>query len=137
MSVGFSTIRPMDPSTISRRPTYSTASTSASSPMDNGQTVTKKKSHWFRNTIIGLAVVATAVALGQRFLPTIFNGSATITSGAKWYEQGLQYVKKGIGIAGEFINKYVDMGINLAKAGWTKLKGMIGGGATPPTPPAP
>jgi len=134
MSVGFSTIRPMNPSTISRKPTYSTAAV-ASSPIDAGQVTTKKKGGWFKKTLIALATVATAVALGQRFLPKVFDASATLSSNAKWYEKGLHYVKKGIGIAGEFINKYVDKGIDLVKAGWSKLKGMFGGGAAP-TPPA-
>ena len=134
MSVSFSTIRPMSQATISKQPTYSSVTTAAS-PMDAGQTVTKKKSGWFKKTIIGLLVAATAVALGQRFLPSVFNGSATLASGAKWYEKGLHYAKKGIGIAGEFINKYVDKGIDLVKMGWTKIKGMIGGSATPPPTP--
>lgn len=135
MSVGFSTIKPLDPSTISRAPKYSTTTPAASSPIDTNQTTTKKKSHWFRNTVIGLAVIATAVALGQRFLPTIFDKAATLATDAKWYDKALHYAKKGVAIAGEFINKYVDMGIDLAKAGYNKIKGMIGGSATPPATP--
>ena len=132
MQVGFSTIKPLDPATISRTPTYSTTTTTptASSPMDSGQTVTKK-SHWFRNTVISLAVIATAVALGQRFLPAIFDKTATLATDAKLFDKGLYYAKKGVAIAGEFINKYVDMGINLAITGFNKIKNMIGGTSTP------
>ena len=135
MTVGFSTIRPLEQSTISKVPTYSTTTQqTAASPMDAGQTTTKK-SHWFRNTVIGLAVAATAVALAQRFLPTIFNSAATLTGAEKWYEKGMHYAKKGIAIAGEFINKYVDKGIDLVKAGWNSLMNKFRGGTTPPATP--
>lgn len=133
MQVGFSTIKPLDPATISKLPTYSTAAATpaASSPMDTSQTTTNKKSHWFRNTVIGVALIATAVALGQRFLPAIFDKGATLATDAKLFDKGLYYAKKGVAIAGEFINKYVDMGINLAITGFNKIKNMIGGTSTP------
>ncbi len=131
MSVGFSTIRPLDPSTISKAPAFSVApqqSPVASSPIDGGKTETKK-SHWFRNTIITLAVLTAAVGLGRKYLPQVFNSSATLTGNENIMQKGLHYVKKYIGVAGDYVNTYAAKAVQLVKDGWNKLKGMFGGGA--------
>lgn len=109
MSVGFSTIRPLDPSTISKAPAYSTNNQqtqqpAASSPMDAGQPVPKKKSHWFAKTLATVVVLAAAAGLGRKFLPDTFNPELVLKDGAKWYEKGLHYAQKYIGKAGEYIN---------------------------------
>lgn len=105
MSVGFSTIRRLDPATISKKPTYSTNSQQtpvASSPIDNGQTKTKK-SHWFLKTLIGVTVTAAALALGRKYLGNIFDPQLALPNGAKWHQKALHYTKKYIGVAGQFI----------------------------------
>lgn len=108
MPVGFSTIRPLDPSTISKAPAYSTNNQqaqqpAASSPIDGGA-APRKKSHWFAKTLATVVVLAAAAGLGRKFLPNTFNPELVLKDGAKWYEKGLHYAQKYIGKAGEYIN---------------------------------
>ena len=125
MSVGFSTIRPMDPATISRAPSYTTNNApAASSPIDNGS-APKKKSHWFLKTIATVVVVAAALGLGRKYLPTVFDSAATIASDAKWYQKAIGYTKKYLGVAGDFVNNFV-------KQGWEFIANKFKGGAKTP-----
>ena len=130
MSVGFSTIRPMDPATVSRAPSFTTTNNTpvASSPIDNGS-APKKKSHWFLKTIATVAVVAAALGLGSKYLPSVFNSKATIASDAKWYQKAIGYTKKYLGVAGDFVNNFV-------KQGWEFIGNKFKGGAKTPTTPA-
>lgn len=130
MSVGFSTIRPMDPATVSRAPSFTTTNNTpvASSPIDNGS-APKKKSHWFLKTIATVAVVAAALGLGSKYLPSVFNSKATIASDAKWYQKAIGYTKKYLGVAGDFVNNFV-------KQGWEFIANKFKGGAKTPTTPA-
>lgn len=140
MSVGFSTIRPMDPATISRVPSYSTTTNNApaaSSPMDAG-TAPKKKSQWFLKTIATVAVVAAAVGLGRKYLPAVFDPAITIAKDAKWHQKAIGYAKKYIGVAGQYINEYAGKAVDYVKKGWNFVANKFKGGATtPPTTTAP
>lgn len=117
MSVNFSTITPMNPATISKAPTYTTAAASqepaASNPILNHPRYQEpKKSHWFRNTLITLVAVAAATGLSRKYLPNTFNPAATLSGTEKWWQQGLHYAKLGVAKAGEFVNKYVGAAYN-------------------------
>lgn len=133
MSVGFSTIRPMDPATISRAPSYSTTTNNApaaSSPMDTGA-APKKKSHWFLKTLAAVAVVAAAVGLGRKYLPAVFDSTATIAKDAKWHEKALGYAKKYIGVAGDKVIEYASKAVDYAKQGWEFVASKFKGGSSP------
>ena len=135
MSVGFSTIRPMDPATVSRAPSFTTTNNApaASSPIDNGS-APKKKSHWFLKTIAAVVVVAAALGLGRKYLPTVFDSAATIASDAKWYQKAIGYTKKYLGVAGDFVINCTGKVVDYAKQGWEFIANKFKGGAT--TPPA-
>ena len=134
MLVGFSTIRPMDPATISRVPSYTTDNApAASSPIDNSA-APKKKSHWFLKTLAAVVVVAAALGLGRKHLPKVFDSAVTIADNAKWHEKAIAYTKKYLGKAGDFVNNFV-------KQGWEFIANKFKGGATThsattPTTPA-
>lgn len=136
MSVGFSTIRPMGPATISRAPSYSTTTNNApaaSSPMD-ANAAPKKKSHWFLKTLTAVAVVAAAVGLGRKYLPAVFDSAATIAKDAKWHEKALGYAKKYIGVAGDYVNTYASKAVDYAKKGWGFVASKFKGGSSTTAP---
>lgn len=121
MSVNFSTITPMSQSTISRTPAFTTATTAqqpaASSPIDGGYQQPKKKSHWFRNTLIAAAVlVAGATALrGKVGMFKDFDKATTIAKDAKLMDKAAYYGKKAVAEVGDFVIKYANMGIEYVK----------------------
>lgn len=131
MSVNFSTITPMNQATISKPPAFTTTPAAvaeqpaASTSMDGGKP--HKKSHWFRNTLITLVVIAAATGLGRKYMPTTFDPAAKLAGTEKWYQQGLHYAKLGVAKAGEFVNKYVGQA-------YTYIASKFAKPTTPPTP---
>lgn len=117
MSVNFSTITPMNPATISKAPTYTTAAASqgpaASSPMDAYQQP-KKKSHWFRNTLIAAALVVGGAALlrGKVDMFKNFDKTAGAAQDAGILGKVAHYGKKAVAEVGDFVNKYVGIAYN-------------------------
>ena len=126
MSTSFSTITPMNPATISRKPTYAINNNqtqpAASSPMNApaGQP-TKKNSHWFLKTLAAVVVVATAVGLGRKYLPKVFDPAAQLAGNENIWQKGLHYAKLGVAKAGEFVNTYVGKAYDATKTFVTNL----------------
>lgn len=105
MPVNFSTIRPMDPSTISRMPAYTAnpATPAASSPI--GSETKKKKSHWFLKTLAAVAVVAGGAALlrGKVDMFKNFDVKAALPSTATFVDKAKHYAMKSVAVAGDFL----------------------------------
>lgn len=125
MSTSFSTITPMNPATISKKPTYAVNNQpqpAASTPMDApaGQP-DKKKSHWFLKTLATVVVLAAAVGLGRKYLPDTFNPAAKLSGNEGFMQKGLHYAKLGIAKAGEFVNTYTGKAYNATKNFFTNL----------------
>lgn len=126
MSTSFSTITPMNPATISRKPTYAMNNNqpqpAASSPMDApaGQPA-KKKSHWFLKTLGTVVVLAAAVGLGRKYLPNVFDPAAKLAGTENILQKGLYYAKLGVAKAGEFVNTYVGKAYDATKTFVTNL----------------
>ncbi len=132
MSNSFSTITPMNPATISRKPTYAVNSQpqpAASTPIDApaGQPA-KKKSHWFLKTLAAVVVLAAAVGLGRKYLPNTFDPAAKLAGTENFMQKGLYYTKLGIAKAGEFVNTYTSKAWNATKNFVTNLFSKKDGG---------
>ena len=116
MSVNFSTITPMSQSTISRAPAYTTVAASAapaaSSPIDAGAQAPKKKSHWFRNTLIAAAIIVSGATLlrGKVDMFKNFDKAGELSKDAKFFEQLAHYAKKGVAVVGDFVMDYCNKG---------------------------
>lgn len=126
MSVNFSTITPMSQSTISRTPAYSTAAApatqpAASSPMD-GYQQPKKKSHWFRNTLLtAIVLVGGATALrGKVGMFKDFNAATPLANDAKLMEKAAHYGKKGVAVVGDYVMKYASEAWNFVTSKFAK-----------------
>lgn len=124
MSVNFSTITPMNPSTISQKPAFSvdTGATeqkpTASSPLDAYQTQQPKKNkHTFLKIVGTLAVLTAAVGLlrGKVDMIKNFDVKAPLAADAKLLEKGKHYALKGIAVAGDFVNNYFNKAVNFVK----------------------
>ncbi len=127
MSTSFSTITPMNPATISKKPTYAVNSQpqpAASTPMDApyGQEPAKKKSNWFLKTLTAVVVLAAATALGRKFLPETFNPAAKLADNANLWQKGLHYAKLGVAKTGEFINTNIEKAYEATKNFFNKKK---------------
>lgn len=140
MSSSFSTITPLNTSTISKMPAYASNNQpqaqqpAASNPLD-AYSAPKKKSHWFLKTIATLAVLTAAVGLGRKFLPNVFDSAATVAKDANIFKKGLEYTKLGIAKAGDFVNKYAEMAYKWVLEIPAKFKGTGSTGTTgTPTP---
>lgn len=134
MSVNFSTITPMNQSTISKPPAFSTAQTAAqpaaSSPMDANQQPTKK-SHWFRNTLIAAVILVggATVLRGKVGMFKDFDKAAKLAEGAKPMEKIAHYGKQAVAAVGDFVKTYADKAIAWGKGILKTTE------KTPPTPP--
>lgn len=109
MSVNFSTITPMNPSTISRKPAYTTTQQpAASSPMDTAYYQPKKKSRWFLKTLIAAAVVlgGAAALRGKVDMFKNFDVASKLPSEAKFGDKAAFYGKKAVATVGDFATKY-------------------------------
>lgn len=134
MSSSFSTITPLNPATISRMPSYATNSQTqtqqpaASNPI-NDYGAPKKKSHWFRNTIIGLVVLAgaTAILRGKVDVFKNFDKAADLAADAKFLDKAAHYGKKGVAVAGDFLIEKGAAVWNFIKELPSKFKGSNGG----------
>jgi hypothetical protein len=116
MSVNFSTITPMNPSTISKQPAYTTTQP-ASSPVYGP----KKKSHKFRNTVLTLIVLGAAAGLTRKFGISGFDKTAAVTG--NFGQKALGYGKKAVAYAGDFVNKYAGVVKDYAVKGYNYIKG--------------
>lgn len=124
MSSSFSTITPLNPATISRMPSYAVNSQpqaqqpAASNPI-NDYGAPKKKSHWFRNTVIGLVVLAgvTAALRGKVGMFKDFDKAAELAKDAKFLDKAAHYGKKGVAVVGDFL-------IDNGKKAWEFIKGI-------------
>jgi hypothetical protein len=116
MSTTFSTIGPLSQSTISKVPTYNTATPvpaeqpTASTPVYY-QTGKKKKSRWLGKLILTVAIVAGALAAGRKFVPWLQQAPATLGENAKLVEKAQHYLGK----SGQFI---IDKSVSVF--GWAK-----------------
>ena len=119
MSVGFSTIRPMDPATISKAPAYSknNQQPAASSPIDDAQQPKKKKSHWFLKTLVAAAVVVGGAALlrGKVDMFKNFNPETALAEGAKFADKAKYYAQKAVAAVGDFTTKYYNKAADWVK----------------------
>ena len=108
MSTSFSTITPMNPATISKKPAYSINNQpqpAASTPIEpQEQQPAKKKSRWVLKTLAAVVVLAAAAGLGRKYLPETFDPAAKLAGDENILKKGLYYAKLGVAKAGEFIN---------------------------------
>ena len=130
MSSSFSTITGLNPSTISRQPTYTAPAASEAKPQASTPIVVttdykheNQNSHWFLKTIAAAAVIAGGLVAGRKYIPQLkdISTEAMPTTGTK--DKVLYYVAK----AGDEIEKFaVDM--------YNKVKGLFD--RSQKTPPA-
>lgn len=105
MPVNFSTIRPMEQSTISRMPAYTAnpVTPAASSPI--GSEPKKKNSHWFLKTLAAVAVIAGGAALlrGKVDVFKNFDVKAALPSTATFVDKAKHYAMKAVAVTGDFL----------------------------------
>lgn len=129
MSSSFSTITPLTPATISRKPAYTIDNPSqtqqpVASYTINDYDAPQKKSHTLRNTVIGLAVLAaaTAVLRGNVDVFKNFDKTAELAGDAKILDKAAHYGKKGVAMVGDFIIENGTKALNWVKELPSKLK---------------
>lgn len=127
MSTSFSTITPMNPATISKKPTYAVntpqAQPAASTPMNGPyDQPTKKKSHWFRNTVIGAVVLVAAATVlrGKVGMFKDFDKAAQLGQDAKLLEKAAHYGKKAVAEVGDFVMTYAQKAYEWGKGLFNK-----------------